>query len=129
MRLGLAAREALKAKGYFDLEIEVRCPLKKPFSCLIDGIIIATGCTPGKRNLTLKDSESPEVVAHSHKGGAVSVRPKRALWRRLSQTLLQPAERMHHTAEEIISASEEEVLEEAYVGELSDQFPERNNQF
>jgi len=113
VRLGLKAREALGAKGYFDIEVEVRCPLRTPYSCIVDGVVAATGCTPGKGNLSLVESALPEVVARSRAGRAVSVRPRRALWKRLCSGF--PEEEMPSLAEEIISAPEGEVVEAAPV--------------
>jgi len=109
VRLGLKAREALEAKGYFDLEVEVRCPLRPPYSCVVDGVMVATGCTPGKGNLKAVESNSPSVIARSKGGGEVLVKPRRSLWERLCGGF--PAEEMPRMAEEIISSPEAEVLE------------------
>lgn len=53
--LGLLAGEfALKKLGsgkYFGLKVKVRGALKKPKSCLIDGLQLSTGATYGKGNI------------------------------------------------------------------------------
>lgn len=46
----LAIRE-LKFKRHFGIETVVKGALKRPKSCLIDGIQITTGCTYGKGNI------------------------------------------------------------------------------
>ncbi len=52
IRLGLIAVEKLGADGRMKkLTAEVHCPLRTPYSCMLDGIQVSTGCTLGKRNL------------------------------------------------------------------------------
>lgn len=110
MRLGLAVREALEAKGYFDLEVEVACPLRTPYSCLVDGVMVATGCTPGKRNLRLKASSSrPEVRGRSKGSLRATARPREEVWERLRPGF--PEEEMPALAEWLISAPQEEIVE------------------
>ncbi|MBM3251284.1 MAG: hypothetical protein FJZ11_00680 [Candidatus Omnitrophica bacterium] len=41
----------IKAKRYFGAQIAVSIPNKKPFSCLIDGLQLSSGCTLGKGNI------------------------------------------------------------------------------
>jgi len=52
LRAGTAARQAVQAEGYFDLDVTVEGPLvKPPHSCFLDGVQVSTGATLGKRNL------------------------------------------------------------------------------
>lgn len=57
LKLGLTALKLLKAKGWFGLKCRLYLPLKTPYSCIIDGIQVATGCTMGKRNIEAIDKE------------------------------------------------------------------------
>ncbi len=43
----------LDCKGWFDLECEVRLHWNPPDSCVIDGIQSSTGCTMGKKNISV----------------------------------------------------------------------------
>jgi formylmethanofuran dehydrogenase subunit E len=49
---GEAALKKLKCKKYFGLEAKVWGALKKPRSCLIDGLQLSTGATYGKGNIS-----------------------------------------------------------------------------
>lgn len=53
LRMGLTALEMLNCKGWFDLECEVRLHWNPPDSCVIDGIQSSTGCTMGKKNISV----------------------------------------------------------------------------
>ena len=61
LRMGLAALEMLDCKGWFDIECEVRLNWRPPDSCVIDGIQSSTGCTMGKKNISVV--EQPGVMA------------------------------------------------------------------
>lgn len=61
LRMGLAALEMLDCKGWFDLECEVRLNWRPPDSCVIDGIQSSTGCTMGKKNISVV--EQPGVMS------------------------------------------------------------------
>ena len=61
LRMGLTALEMLDCKGWFDLECEVRLQWNPPDSCVIDGIQSSTGCTMGKKNISV--IEEPGVMA------------------------------------------------------------------
>ena len=62
LRMGLAALIMLDCRGWFDLRCEVRLHWNPPDSCVIDGIQSSTGCTMGKKNLTIV--EQPGVEAY-----------------------------------------------------------------
>lgn len=109
VRLGLKARELLGARGYFDMEVEVGCPLRTPYSCMIDGVMAATGCTPGKRNLKARRSSSPYLRARDKEGREVVLKPKDKLWARLTGGF--PMEEAPRLAEEVLQLPEDEVME------------------
>jgi len=108
VRLGLAVREALGAEGYFDMEVEVACPPRTPFSCVVDGVMVATGCTLGKGNLRVEPSSLPEVRARSKGGLLVRARPRGEVWGRLSSGFSEVE--VPSLVEWIISAPEGEIV-------------------
>ena len=62
LRMGLTALEMLDCKGWFDLNCEVRLNWCPPDSCVIDGIQSSTGCTMGKRNISVVEQPGVEAV-------------------------------------------------------------------
>jgi len=67
LRMGLTALEMLDCKGWFDLECEVRLEWNPPDSCVIDGIQSSTGCTMGKRNISVVEQSG--IMACFRSGG------------------------------------------------------------
>ena len=59
-RVGLRALEVLGAK-YSELDCTAYLPLKTPYSCALDGIQAATGCTMGKLNLKVIESRENDI--------------------------------------------------------------------
>jgi formylmethanofuran dehydrogenase subunit E len=51
----------IKAKKYFGAKIDVLIPKRKPFSCLVDGLQLSSGCTLGKNNIRLIASKEIRV--------------------------------------------------------------------
>jgi len=70
-KMGLMARDLLDSPGYFDMTVEVESPLTPPPSCLIDGIQLGSGCTTGKRNLTVTKGPIGRATFHTKKGTSV----------------------------------------------------------
>lgn len=62
VRMGEIAKKqlGLKDENRVGLDAWIRAPLYPPFSCVIDGIQVATGCTVG--NQKLKIEESPKEI-------------------------------------------------------------------
>ena len=61
--MGRDAIRGLDTPGYWDVEVVCLMPPEKqqpPFSCILDGLQVTTGCTLGKRNIRF--DHSPEVV-------------------------------------------------------------------
>lgn len=52
-RIGERLLEALKTEKYSGLSITVTCTASPPYTCLLDGLQVSTGCTMGKQNLRL----------------------------------------------------------------------------
>jgi len=76
-RLGMAGRNAVGARGYFDVRVTCEGPFQKPpKSCLLDGVQVATGATLGKRNLRWVSRDAVAVqVENTRTGRKVEVRP------------------------------------------------------
>lgn len=61
-RIGQRAMDALAAGKYFDMDIEVTGLKTTPYTCLIDGLQVSTGCTLGKGNIAVAPDEPPPDV-------------------------------------------------------------------
>ena len=72
-RMGLLARRLLESPGYFDMDVAVETPLAPPPSCLIDGIQVSSGCTTGKRNLTVKEGKLGRAVFTTENGRRIAI--------------------------------------------------------
>jgi len=83
LRAGMAARRAVKAEGYFDVDVVVEGPLvKPPQSCFLDGLQVSTGATLGKRNLKWVKTDKIVVrVKNTRTGKVAEVRPTPELMR------------------------------------------------
>ena|SRR3989338_10290168 len=60
--MGELAIKKLRCKKHFGIGAIVRGAIKKPVSCLIDGIQISTGCTYGKGNIEKKNGKTIQVL-------------------------------------------------------------------
>ena len=85
-RLGMAGRNAVGARGYFDVRVTCEGPFRKPpKSCFLDGVQVATGATMGKRNLRWVSRDAVAVrVENTRTGRKVEVRPTEKLLELLS---------------------------------------------
>lgn len=62
-RFGMAGLRAVRAKGYFDVEVFCEGPFgQPPRACFLDGLQVATGATLGKR--TLHWVEADRIAVH-----------------------------------------------------------------
>lgn len=57
LRMGLTALNRLDAHGWLDLRCCIKLRLRRPTSCVIDGIQSSTGCTMGKCNIEVEEGE------------------------------------------------------------------------
>ena len=94
-RAGMAGLRAIRAEGYFDVEVTCEGPLAKPpRSCFLDGLQVATGCTLGKRNLHwVKSKEVLVRMKNTRTGKQAEVRPTAALLELLASFKPQPRAR------------------------------------
>lgn len=72
-RMGTLALERTGSKGHFGISAEVHSILKPPPSCLIDGVQLGSGCTLGKRNITIQEDDGPAYVLFTT-GGRTKIR-------------------------------------------------------
>ena len=80
-RMGMIGRDAVGAKGYFDVEVTCAGPLAQlPQACFLDGIQAATGATTGKRTLNWVQADKLVVrVKNTQTSKMVELRPTPAL--------------------------------------------------
>jgi len=109
LRMGLIALELLDCRGWFDLRCEVRLDWNPPDSCVIDGIQSSTGCTRGKKNITIVEQPGVEAVFTS-KGKVLTIRLMEKVFDNFKQNMT--TENIPH---EMIEA-----LEEADISEIFD---------
>lgn len=72
LRAGLFARRRL-TRDPFRLAAVVRCPDRRPFTCFIDGVQFASGCTMGKGNIRHAPSRSVSVTFRADDGSGLSL--------------------------------------------------------
>jgi formylmethanofuran dehydrogenase subunit E len=74
VRAGLKGlRELQTRKENLDLSAKVRLTCSVPYSCILDGIQVATGCTIGNRRLTYENSSDLTILFQNRAGRAVTV--------------------------------------------------------
>ena len=69
VRMGEASIKHLSLIGNerLDLRANVKVPLQTPFSCLLDGIQIATTCTIGNQRLKIENAETIQATFTTQK--------------------------------------------------------------
>jgi len=114
VRMGLIGIRKLGAKRN-DEELHVTAMVKPsvPFSCVIDGVQVATHCTIGNKKLRLRFSSRISARFELHNRGQVTVRVNPATFDRLKNWLLaeeSSPEKVRKLAEIIASMPEEELF-------------------
>ncbi|MCX8170753.1 MAG: formylmethanofuran dehydrogenase subunit E family protein [Candidatus Bathyarchaeota archaeon] len=61
LKAGLYANKIL-GKDHSKIRVIVETKLSPPYSCIIDGIQVTTGCTMGKGNITARNGESVSIT-------------------------------------------------------------------
>lgn len=103
VRMGLLAKRALKSKGFRDLHVVVNTGNTPPLSCVADGIQVATGCTLGKGNISVRNLRKISAVFRS-KRQAIGLKMNVNVLQRLKGELLEgDSEKMEETARRICS--------------------------
>ncbi len=83
---GRLAQERLGANA-FKLTAEVSAGSRPPMSCFVDGVQLGSGCTLGKRNLTLHEDELVEARFTCEDGRCLSVKARPETLARLTPPL------------------------------------------
>ena len=114
VRMGLTGLDRLKAPSAGRLIVTASVPLRIPFSCVVDGLQITTGCTTGNRKLRLKSSMRIEAEFEREETGqkalvALNSRILRRLKTQLTNRKLHDEE-LRALAWDIASMSECELL-------------------
>jgi len=68
-RMGMIALERTGSGGHFEISAEIHSVLSPPRSCLIDGVQLGSGCTLGKRNITVEETAGPPFAIFTTPGG------------------------------------------------------------
>jgi formylmethanofuran dehydrogenase subunit E len=74
VRAGLRGlRELQTRKENLDVSATAQLTYSVPYSCILDGIQVATGCTIGNKRLRFENSSNPMILFHDRGGRAVAV--------------------------------------------------------
>jgi formylmethanofuran dehydrogenase subunit E len=114
VRMGIIGVRELRAKGNSE-ELRVTAMVKDstPFSCVIDGIQVATKCTIGNKKLRLKSSSGIVAKFELSNREKVTVAVDPTAFDRLKKELLAekvPSEEVRKLAQFVASMPEEELF-------------------
>ena len=114
VRIGLIGIGELKVKRN-DEKLRVTAMLKYsvPFSCVVDGIQVATKCTIGNKKLRLRSSSGIAARFELQRGEQVTVAVDPTAFERLKNELLSenvPPEEVRKLAHLVVSMPEEELF-------------------
>jgi len=114
VRMGLIGVRELEAKGNEEkLRVTVMLRNSVPFSCVIDGIQVATKCTIGNKKLRLRSSSRIAARFELQRGEQVTVAVNPASFDTLKKELLAeniPPEKVRQLAQFVASMPEEELF-------------------
>lgn len=113
-RMGLiGVREMGAKRNDAELRITVCSKYSVPFSCVIDGIQVATKCTMGNKKLRLKNSSGITARFEVRNEKQVTVKVHPAIFERLKNKFLSenvPTGEMHELAQIAASMPEDEMF-------------------
>jgi len=81
LKAGLYANKVL-GKDYFKTKVIVETEPRPPYSCLIDGLQITTGCTMGKGNIEIRNGD-PALIRFVRGNKVLEMRLKKSVLRNL----------------------------------------------
>ncbi len=113
VRIGLIGLRELEVKGDEKLRVTTMLKYSVPFSCVVDGIQVATKCTIGNKKLRLRSSPGISAKFELQKGEQVTVTVDPAVFDRLKGELLSenvPPEEVRQLAQLIASMPEKELF-------------------
>jgi len=114
VRMGLIGVRELGAKGNEE-KLRVTAMLKDsvPFSCVVDGIQVATKCTIGNKKLRLRSSPGIAAKFELPSRGQLTVKVNPAFFNKLKNELLLenvPSDELRQLAQLVASMPEEELF-------------------
>ena len=114
VRMGLVGVRELGAKENAEkLRVTVMSKYSVPFSCVIDGIQVATKCTVGNKKLRVKNSSGIAAKFELQNRRCVSVAVNPVAFNKLKSQLLSKnvsSEELRELAQLVISMPEEELF-------------------
>ena len=114
VRMGLIGLRELRVKRNEEkLRATAMLEYSVPFSCVIDGIQVATKCTIGNKKLRLRSSSGITARFELQRGEQVTVAVNPAAFERLKNKLLSenvPPEEVRKLAQLVASMPEEELF-------------------
>jgi len=113
VRMGLIGVRELEAKENEEkLRVTVMSKYSVPFSCVIDGIQVATKCTIGNKKLRVKNSSEIAAKFELQNGEQVTVKVNPATFNKLKNKLPEniSGEELRELADLVISMPEEELF-------------------
>jgi formylmethanofuran dehydrogenase subunit E len=69
MKIGTHAFVELGFRPHFGVSVRVKGPLRRPITCMLDGLQWGTGATLGKGNITVEQADDLSVEITSERGG------------------------------------------------------------
>jgi len=118
-RIGQAAlREFRSQWGKHEIEVVCYVPPQTPFTCILDGLSVATGNSQGRLDLRLAEVLTWEqsfvaVRRKDGKGGVIEFRPQRDY---LKSIMDQPVEKLEALCNECSQMGEGKLFQVAHVG-------------
>jgi formylmethanofuran dehydrogenase subunit E len=110
LRMGTIAVDILKPKGLHGLSVRVWTRTRPPYSCVLDGIQVSSGCTLGKGSIWVRKSERTRAVFCDGKRTLV-IEPTKKAAHLLSQvTKHSPPRRIQEIAITVRQMRDEELF-------------------
>jgi len=108
----IGLRELETVKENKDLRVKASLLYSLPYSCILDGLQVATGCTIGNKRLTFENLPSFTISFATSKGGAVTVSILRNALEDLKSELARSAgsQEVERLAFPVTSKAESELL-------------------
>lgn len=111
LRMGALANELL-GRDPMGMEAEVRVEPRPPRSCVVDGIQYATGCTMGKRNISITEAAHEVCAVFSLHDKSVTLRLRQGFLERMERDLAgKPEKAVVDYAFRIMDTASDEILE------------------
>ena len=110
LRMGLLALKHLDAGGWFDLRCHASLWWGPPDSCVIDGIQSSTGCTMGKHNIEIEESEDISASFYNNDEN-LRITLKKEIEEKIRTTLAKEREEIRKLISELINARDQDIFE------------------